>query len=119
MTNSLSYYQSSTGKWRHLTDIPHVEQCNFGLAVLQNELYVIGGCVSQSLQETMHPFGFRYNPRKNTWTSIAPMLVERSRYVQQLAGVYATINNPPGGIYSRRCLFKRFFKISISVSTWA
>lgn len=50
ITNEITYYLPSTGKWRHLTSIPHVEQCNFGTAVLHNDLYVVGGCFNQSLQ---------------------------------------------------------------------
>ena len=53
----------------------------------RNELYVVGGCFDQSgsistpLQaETVHPFGFRYNPLKNEWSSIRPMLRERCRF---------------------------------------
>lgn len=50
ITNEVTYFLASSGKWRHLTSIPHVEQCNFGTAVLENELYVVGGCFNQSLQ---------------------------------------------------------------------
>ncbi|GIX76483.1 kelch-like protein 35 [Caerostris extrusa] len=67
VTNDIAYYLSSIGKWRYLTSIPHVEQCNFGTAVLNNELYIVGGCFNQSLQENVHPFGFRYNPLTNSW----------------------------------------------------
>lgn len=80
ITNEITYYLPSVGKWRHLTTIPHVEQCNFGTAVLNNELYVIGGCFNQSLQENIHPFGFRYNPQHNKWSTMAPMQRERCRF---------------------------------------
>lgn len=79
ITNEITYCLSK-GKWRHLTSIPHVEQCNFGTAVLDNELYVVGGSFNQSLQENIHPFGFRYSPRYNKWTTIAPMQRERCRF---------------------------------------
>ena len=53
----------------------------------RNELYVVGGCFDQSgsiatpLQaETVHPFGFKYNPLKNSWASLRPMLRERCRF---------------------------------------
>src|SRR5258705_8617282 len=80
VTNDLTYFLPSVGKWRHLTTIPHVEQCNFGTAVLNNELYVVGGCFNQSLQENIHPFGFCYNPRYNKWGTMAPMQRERCRF---------------------------------------
>jgi N-acetylneuraminic acid mutarotase len=47
---------------------------------LRNELFVVGGCFNQSLQEHVHPFGFRFSPRLNKWTTIAPMLRERCRF---------------------------------------
>lgn len=59
VTNEITYRLSSSQTWRHLTSVPHVEQCNFGSAVFENELYVIGGCFNQALQENVHPFGFR------------------------------------------------------------
>ncbi|GFS58227.1 kelch-like protein 26 [Trichonephila inaurata madagascariensis] len=80
VTNDIAYYLSSIGKWRYLTSIPHVEQCNFGTAVLNNELYIVGGCFNQSLQENVHPFGFRYNPLTNSWSTMAPMQKERCRF---------------------------------------
>ncbi len=80
LTNDLAYYHLSSGRWRKLTSIPHVEQCDFGIAVLANLLYVVGGCFNQSLQEHIHPFGFQYDPRTDKWMTIAPMLLERCRF---------------------------------------
>jgi kelch-like protein 26 len=34
VTNEITYFLPSTGKWKRLTTIPHVEQCNFGMAGL-------------------------------------------------------------------------------------
>ena len=56
-----------------------------GCAVLQNTLYVIGGCFNQTdslstLTEHVHPFGFAYNPRKDSWARISPMNRERCRF---------------------------------------
>lgn len=80
MTNEITYCMANKSKWRHLTSIPHVEQCNFGASVFANELYVIGGCFNESLQENIHPFGFKYNPWYNKWSTIAPMKRERCRF---------------------------------------
>lgn len=85
ITNEITYLQPSSGKWRHLTSIPHVEQCNFGTAVLHNDLYVVGGCFNQSLQENIHPFGFRYSPRRDRWATMAPMQRERCRFSLNVA----------------------------------
>nr|CAH7725527.1 unnamed protein product [Callosobruchus chinensis]CAH7747782.1 unnamed protein product [Callosobruchus chinensis] len=80
ITNEITYCFSLGNKWKHLTSIPHVEQCNFGTAVLNNELYVVGGCFNQALQENIHPFGFKYSPGYNEWYTIAPMTTERCRF---------------------------------------
>lgn len=80
ITNEITYYLPSIKKWRHLTSIPHVEQCNYGTAVLRNELYVVGGCYNVCLKEYIHPFGFRYNPLTNKWTTINPMKQDRCRF---------------------------------------
>ncbi|CAG2121963.1 unnamed protein product, partial [Medioppia subpectinata] len=84
VTNEITYYLQSEKKWKYLSRIPHVEQCNFGSVVHKNQLYVIGGCFNQSLEEDVHPFGFRYNPvcnnSTNPWSTIAPMHRERCRF---------------------------------------
>jgi len=36
--------------------------------------------ISLVLQENIHPFGFRYSPRYNKWTTMAPMQRERCRF---------------------------------------
>ncbi|KAL3268587.1 hypothetical protein HHI36_007695 [Cryptolaemus montrouzieri] len=81
ITNEITYKFSSKSKWKHLTKIPHVEQCNFGTAVLNNDLFIIGGCFSQSVyEENVHPFGFRYSPLHNKWSTMTPMKFERCRF---------------------------------------
>lgn len=86
ITNEITYRLSLTSGWHHLTTIPHVEQCNFGTAVLDNQLYVVGGCFNQSLQENIHPFGFRYSPQTDKWGTISPMLRERCRFTLTVVG---------------------------------
>ncbi|XP_055586892.1 kelch-like protein 25 [Uranotaenia lowii] len=74
------------GKWRYLTTIPHIKQSNFGVVVLNNHLYVIGGCYDISLEEYIHPFGFRYCPIKNKWETIAPLQQDRCRFSLNVVG---------------------------------
>ena len=45
--------------------------------MLRNEIYVVGGCFNQSLQENVHPFGFKYNVYTKQWSNIASMINER------------------------------------------
>lgn len=86
ITNEITYYLPSLKKWQHLTSIPHVEQCNYGTAVLGNELYVVGGCYNVCLKEYIHPFGFRYNPMSNKWTTLTPMQQDRCRFSLNFVG---------------------------------
>nr|XP_023026601.1 kelch-like protein 26 [Leptinotarsa decemlineata] len=86
VTNEITYCFSTERKWKHLTSIPHVEQCNFGTAVLNNELFIVGGCFNQSLQENIHPFGFKFSPRYNKWSTLAPMKIERCRFSLNVLG---------------------------------
>ncbi|XP_059609563.1 kelch-like protein 26 [Phlebotomus argentipes] len=88
ITNDITYYLPSVKKWRHLTSIPHVEQCNYGIATLRNELYVVGGCYNVCLKEYIHPFGFRFSPMSNSWTTIAPMQQDRCRFSLNFVGEF-------------------------------
>ncbi|CRK90421.1 CLUMA_CG004150, isoform A [Clunio marinus] len=67
--------------WRYLTEIPHVKQGSFGISVLNNCIYVIGGSYDISLDnEDIHPFGFKYNPLSSEWSTIKPMNFDRCRF---------------------------------------
>lgn len=65
-----------------------MEQCNYGTAVFGNEMYVVGGCYNVCLKEYIHPFGFRYNPMTNKWTTINPMQQDRCRFSLNFVGSY-------------------------------
>lgn len=80
ITNEIVYYLPSDRKWQYLTSIPHIEQCNYGTAVFDNEMYIVGGCYNVCLKEYIHPFGFRYNPITNKWSTIKPMQQDRCRF---------------------------------------
>ena len=80
MTNDLAYYHHETKQWKQLTTITHVDQCNFGMAVLDNDIYVVGGCFNVSLEEQIHPFGFKYSVKTDSWASIELMEEERCRF---------------------------------------
>lgn len=67
--------------WRYLTEIPHLKQGAYGIAVLNNCIYVIGGSYDISLDnEDVHPFGFKFNPLTSEWTTIKPMNFDRCRF---------------------------------------
>ena len=90
--------------------VPHIECCNFGVAVLHNLLYILGGCFSQvtivimmltmiikaissrrilsetclhqgegGVEETIHPFGFCYNPRLGKWSTTGQLVFRPTR----------------------------------------
>ncbi|XP_013112381.2 kelch-like protein 26 [Stomoxys calcitrans] len=80
LTNQISCFLPSVGKWESLTVIPHIEQCNYGTAVLGNDLYIVGGSYDVCLKEYIHPFGFRYCPTKDKWKTIAPIQADRCRF---------------------------------------
>lgn len=88
ITNEITYSFPSNDNppsieqpWRYLTEIPHVKQGAFGISVLNNCIYVIGGSYDISLDnEDVHPFGFKYNPLTCEWKSIKPMNFDRCRF---------------------------------------
>ncbi|XP_063708543.1 kelch-like protein 12 [Culicoides brevitarsis] len=96
ITNEITYCfpnakTPSEQVWRYLTSIPHIKQSNFGCVVLNNQLYVVGGCYDISLEEYIHPFGFRYCPITNKWQTISPMNQDRCRFSLNVVGsrIYA------------------------------
>ena len=97
MTNAVQCYNKSKGTMKTLTRVPHVEQCNFGMAVMNNKLYVVGGCYNDDqMQEFAHGFGFCYDPMKNTWHNIAPMTNERCRfYLGSVGNKFYAIGGDP------------------------
>ena len=78
LTNGVSALAG--GRWRALTRVPHVEQCDFGAAVVDNVLYVAGGCFNEALAEQVHPFVFRYDAAAARWDCAPPLLAERCRF---------------------------------------
>lgn len=87
MTNDLRYFKTESNSWEVLTKIPHVEQCDFGLTVLNNDVYLVGGCYNDLMQEIIHQYCFKYSPHDNQWQSIAPLPSERCRlYVGAIEG---------------------------------
>ena len=88
MTSSIWYLDLSLASLTRLTRIPHVDQCNFGMAAYNNKLYVIGGCFNDQMQEIIHSFGFCYDPAEDSWNSIAQMISERCRFFLGVADGY-------------------------------
>ncbi|KAK7474845.1 hypothetical protein BaRGS_00033917 [Batillaria attramentaria] len=80
MNNDVMYLDPDCQKLMPLTRIPHVDQCDFGMTVLDNQVYVLGGCFNDQMQEVPHPFGFCFNPDTMCWTSLPPMAHERCRF---------------------------------------
>lgn len=97
MTNSVQCYNKSNGILKTLTCVPHIEQCNFGTSVINNKLYVVGGCYNDDqMEEFVHGFGFCFDPTRNAWQNIAPMNTERCRFYLGAVGnkLYAIGGDP-------------------------
>lgn len=77
ITNAITYFLPSKKRWQNLTVIPHVVQSNHGTAVYKNTLYIVGGLYEVSMKEYIHPFGFKYCPLENKWTTISQMQMDR------------------------------------------
>ncbi|EDW75223.1 uncharacterized protein Dwil_GK19808 [Drosophila willistoni] len=86
LTNEIMCFSPSKMKWYELTSIPHIDQCNFGTAVLNNELFIVGGAYDVCLKEYIHPFGFRYCPLRDSWVTIAPIQLDRCRFSLNAVG---------------------------------
>lgn len=94
ITNEITYNFVSknspaiTESWKHLTSIPHIKQSSYGTAILNNQVYIVGGSYDISLEEYIHPFGFRYNPIEDKWFTIGPMKQDRCRFSLNVVGQY-------------------------------
>ncbi|XP_017073788.1 kelch-like protein 26 isoform X2 [Drosophila eugracilis] len=86
LTNVIMCFSPSKMSWYELTAIPHIDQCNFGTAVLNNKLFIVGGAYDVCLKEYIHPFGFCYCPLRNTWMTIAPIQLDRCRFSLNAVG---------------------------------
>ncbi|KMZ10812.1 kelch-like protein 26 [Drosophila simulans] len=86
LTNVIMCFSPKKMNWYELTAIPHIDQCNFGTAVLNNKLFIVGGAYDVFLKEYIHPFGFCYCPLRNTWVTIAPIQQDRCRFSLNAVG---------------------------------
>ncbi|XP_039651577.1 kelch repeat and BTB domain-containing protein 13 [Perca fluviatilis] len=97
---SVCYLDEDSGQWKFLTHLPASTSTTMaGVAVLDNNLYIIGGVydVSKKVVET----GFCYNPAANTWSTICGSL--QLRYNFTLIG-YKGCLYALGGEYNRKAL---------------
>lgn len=110
ITNEITYsFPSSSNPpsiaepWRYLTEIPHVKQGSFGISVLNNCIFVIGGSYDISLDnEDIHPFGFKYNPLTLEWSTLKPMNFDRCRFsLNVLEGSLIAVGGHSEGSYQR------------------
>jgi hypothetical protein len=76
-------------KWNNLSVIPHVKQGSYGVSSLNNCIYVVGGSYELDMNFLdSHPFGFKYCPLSQIWTTIKPMNFERCRFSLNEVGGY-------------------------------
>ncbi|EDV47547.1 kelch-like protein 1 isoform X2 [Drosophila erecta] len=86
LTNVIMCFSPTKMNWYEMTAIPHIDQCNFGTAVLNNKLFIVGGAYDVCLKEYIHPFGFCYCPLRKTWMTIAPIQLDRCRFSLNAVG---------------------------------
>ncbi|CAG9801770.1 unnamed protein product [Chironomus riparius] len=89
--------------WRYLTEIPHIKQGSYGISVLNNCIYVIGGSYDINLDnEDVHPFGFKYNPLTSEWSTIKPMNFDRCRFsLNVIEGSLIAVGGHSEGLFQR------------------
>uniref|UniRef100_A0A8C4Q006 BTB domain-containing protein n=1 Tax=Eptatretus burgeri TaxID=7764 RepID=A0A8C4Q006_EPTBU len=79
-----SVKSQSGAPWRQQTRLPFAEdRWNISSAVLDNYLFVFGGCRKSPNRSGHSDFvrlGWRYNPLTNTWRPITPMHKHRRRF---------------------------------------
>lgn len=97
ISNKIHCFMPDSQKWSLLTQIPHIEQSNYGTAVHNNELYIVGGCYNDLQEEVVHPFCFKYSPISNKWTSLPQMLKDRCQFTLNTVGEYLYA---VGGVHS-------------------
>ena len=66
-------YNPQTKQWSTVAPLP-IQRSGFGSAVVDNTLYLAGGCNNLSKVSTVD----KYDPEKDEWTSVARMSVRRS-----------------------------------------
>ncbi|KAK7910392.1 hypothetical protein WMY93_015076 [Mugilogobius chulae] len=66
-------------EWRKLGEIPDQPKFRHGVASLEGELYVIGGCYFYTKEDIMKS-AYRYNPEQNSWKRLADMIEFRSNF---------------------------------------
>lgn len=79
-TNALMYHHINSDKWSHLAPTPAEDMSSFGVAVLDNNIYVVGGCFHASMDEDIHPLGYKYDVWTDKWTCIASMNNDRCNF---------------------------------------
>ncbi|KAM4602976.1 kelch repeat and BTB domain-containing protein 13 [Polymixia lowei] len=100
LQRTVCYLDEEVKEWKVLTHLPmNTSTTMAGVAVLDNNLYIVGGVhdVSKKVVDT----GFRYNPASNTWSTIPSP--QQPRYNLTLVGhegcLYAL-----GGEYNRKAM---------------
>lgn len=66
-------------EWRKLNEMPQPARFSHEVAVLNGQLYVIGGKKYYGTSDTLNSV-FRYNPHQNSWEELAPMQQERCSF---------------------------------------
>ncbi|XP_076449010.1 kelch-like protein 26 [Babylonia areolata] len=80
MSNDIMFLDPKLQKFVYYTTIPHMKQADFGLEVLDNDVYVVGGCCNEDFMDLTHPYSFRLDISTGKWTDLPPMSQDRCRF---------------------------------------
>ncbi len=66
-------YDPRSNQWQSKAPLP-IQRSGFSSAVVDNHLYLVGGCNNLSKVKTVD----KYDPETNSWSSVASMSIRRS-----------------------------------------
>ena len=64
-------YDPSPTRWAQRADLTDGHQCGQSTAVLDGQLYVVGGCTTGDCAPTEERQVYRYDPAGDSWTAVA------------------------------------------------
>ena len=77
-TSTCEVYDCNTNKWTFVSSLPEEFSGNSGCTDDQGFFYSLGGWKGDEATGDISADSYRYDPKSNTWTQIAPMHYDRA-----------------------------------------